>query len=141
LLPPHPEEYNEVWVVLDACNFKDFTEWDDFYSAIKLSLDNNISSTFANKIFEFWLLLHFEDVHKPLKCDEIISALKKYVNYDESPDAWFVELNSRIKAASTRARCGLETHMRDTPNPNKWCSSTNIYALTKKIEEWHHARP
>lgn len=55
--------------------------------------------------FEFWLLLHFEDIHHLLHRDEVMRRLKHYLpDYAKGSGKAFADTRATISTASDRAR-------------------------------------
>lgn len=54
--------------------------------------------------FEFWLLLHFEDVHHLMHRDDVLRRLKRYLlDYEKGYGRAFAETKARLQTAIDRA--------------------------------------
>ncbi len=117
---------DEVWVVVDKDSWleehlSELHAWSKTSSHYGLAL--------SNPMFEFWLLLHFEDTKGRVTSDECNRKLRKHLpKYDKHVSA-NVFTHERIKQAVSRAR------KRDTPACTDWPrnTGTSVYRLVEKI--------
>ncbi len=118
---------DEAWLVVDKDNWTD----EQLNSLHSWSQEReNYGFALSNPLFEYWLLLHFDDgtgiTSSRICCDQ----LKKHLpNYDKDIDeSKFTR--ERIESAVTRAR------MRNNPPCDDWprtLGGTTVYKLVESI--------
>lgn len=107
--------FEHVYAVFDRDNHG--TYFDALNLAVsldgKLRNDNKQSVAFkavaSIPSFEFWLLLHFEDIRHLLHRDEVVQRLKRHIpNYEKGGGGCFEATCENLEVASNRARQLIE---------------------------------
>lgn len=113
----YPEEFDEVWCVVDVDEF-------DIEAASVAAQRAGIELAISNPCFEFWLLLHFRDPCGPAKaCREIVSHLSKCLTGYDKTKLDFGHFAERVPAAIERA-----SKIDSAGNP-----STGVWRLVEKV--------
>ena len=125
--PPIPPF--EAWVVIDRNSWKQ-NEFD--LLAAWEGQQANFNYAISNPLFEFWLLLHFEDAKGVTTAKECLRRLKKYLpGYNKRIMPYRGKFsNERIEAAVMRAKQMDTTPENDCP-PSARC--TTVYRLVAKL--------
>lgn len=80
--------------------------------------------------FELWLLLHFEDVHAPIRRDEVYTRLKHHLpKYDKGQRGYWAATQGRLEQAVARA----ETHAAATTAYNGTEPYTSVHQLVSLL--------
>jgi hypothetical protein len=120
---------DEAWLIIDRDQWSE-EDIDRLYSWTKES--KNYGLALSNPLFEYWLLLHFEDGHSLASAQDCITRLERHLsNYDKRIEVGKFS-NDIIKAAVLRAE------QRDDPPCKDWpkkFGSTTVYRLVKKFLE------
>ncbi len=120
---------DEAWLVVDKDQWTDvqLNQLHDWSQC-----DSNRGFALSNPMFEFWLLLHFEDGNKVNSQRDCVDRLKRHLpEFDKVFDARKFALNN-IAHAITRAK------QRDNPPCTNWPRSmgaTTVYRLVEKLLE------
>jgi len=107
-----PRAFEQVFAVFDR------DDHDSYRQALQLakSLDDGKLKNDARQAvrfraiasvpcFELWLLLHYEDVHAPLRRDEVLHRLKQHIpGYHKGADAVFSATQKHLAEAMQRAK-------------------------------------
>ena len=117
---------HEIWVVIDRedNNKRRHQEIEDLFSQC---VKGHYNLAVSNPIFEYWLLLHFEDGNKVASSKQCITRLRKYLpNYDkpEIPK----HLQDKINDAISRAK-GKNNPVEKWPSK----SGSTVYLLVEKL--------
>lgn len=120
---------DEAWLVVD----KD--QWtDEQLSALHdwSQRQANYGFALSNPLFEYWLLLHYEDGIGVNSSNECIQRLREYLpDYDKSIDTTKIT-QKMVETAMERAKRRDSPPCRDWPK-NPGC--TTVYKLVEKITE------
>ena len=136
--------YNKVYVVFDKDDYPDYNK------AIEESEKSSIGCIYSNEAFEFWIyLLHLnEDTNRPIgrvelndKIAKCFFGSEKYKKddkcYEELMKKIFDSKGTKLEKAEEIADRGWQKHKKEYPNdPSQWCSSTNVFKLTRYLREW-----
>lgn len=118
-------ENYEAWIVFDR------DQWNDRdLDAVESWRKENSHHHFAlsHPCFEYWLLLHFEDISGSLSASELTHRLKKYLSdYNKSVPRGFVAMD-RVKRACNSAR----VKFRQSPDLRSNNGST-VYQLIEML--------
>ena len=122
------EEGDQVWAVFDRDEHPRFEE------AVALCERNGVKVARSNPCFEVWLILHYEDWHKPSGRHEAQKRLQQLcLEYDASGaktvDA--ARIIKQIADAETRAAANLQRRVEEG-RPFS-APSTTVHLLTKAI--------
>ena len=104
-------EFEHKWIVIDRDEVKPNGgghDIENFNGAISSAEVKGINVAYSNPSFEIWYLLHFEYRNTALTRDEVITELKKYVDYEKNSKTIYSELLSSQKIAIENAK-NLET--------------------------------
>lgn len=118
---------DEAWLVVDTDNWTDaqltsLHQWSQ--------KDRRYGFAVSNPMFEYWLLLHFEDGNGITSPQNCITRLKRHLpNYDKGIHR--DDVLSRIADAIHRAE------RKDTPACSDWPhnTGTTVYRLVKNIQK------
>ena len=100
-------EFEHKWIVIDRDEVKPNGgghDIENFNGAISSAKANSINVAYSNPSFEIWYLLHFEYRNTALTRDEVITELKKYVDYEKNSKTIYSELLSSQKFAIKNAK-------------------------------------
>lgn len=105
-----PRAFEQVYAVFDR------DDHHTYFDALKLaeSLDGKLRNDAKRAVkfraiasvpsFEFWLLLHFEDIQAPLHRDEVMQRLKQHFpDYEKGAGHVFANTQARLDVATLRA--------------------------------------
>lgn len=117
------------WIVIDKNSWTEqqlqkLLEWSKSEDKKKLSI--------SNPLFEYWILLHFEEGDNVHNKEECLRRLNRYINAYNKSNIPVNEFTSiRIDAAIARAR------KKDTPPCEKWPeqAGTTVYRLIEIIKK------
>jgi ribosomal protein S15P/S13E len=115
----------EVWLVADIDNNKK----EDFNKLQAWLIKNKCFSAISSPCFEYWLLLHFEEVKGRLNVNRCIKKLKKHVpNYNKGIDArrFYPNVFVAIKRAGE-----IESPNKDVPITER--NGSTVYILVKRL--------
>jgi hypothetical protein len=106
-----PRVFEQVYAVFDRDDHLSFHDALARARALDGTLRNDLRQAVkfaavpSRPCFEFWLLLHFEDVQHLIHRDEVMRRLKRHLpNYDKGYGRAFAETKSALFSAVTRAR-------------------------------------
>ncbi len=106
-----PRVFEQVYAVFDRDDHRTFHNALASARALDGTLRNDLKQRVkfaaipSRPSFEFWLLLHFEDVHNLIHRDEAMRRLKRHLpDYDKGYGRAFAETRSGMQAAIDRAR-------------------------------------
>lgn len=106
-----PRVFEQVYAVFDRDDHPTFHDALVRARALDGTLRNDLKQSVkfvaipSRPSFEFWLLLHFEDVRHLVHRDEVMRRLKRYIPDDEKGSGRaFAETKSELRTAITRAR-------------------------------------
>lgn len=126
------ERTDEVWAVFDRDEHQHYDE------ALKLCETNGIKVGRSNPCFEVWLILHYEDFHRPDERSEVLSHLCKLCpEYREGKgrEADFDKMMGCLEQAEQRAEAQLIS--REKEGRQYGPPSTTLFKLTRSI--WKRA--
>jgi hypothetical protein len=111
-----PRSFDQVYAVFDR------DDHESYFNAVSLaeSMDGKLRNDNREAVgfravasvpcFEFWLLLHFEEVGAPIHRDEVIRRLKQYLpNYEKGAGGTFALTRERLQDALQRAEALAES--------------------------------
>ena len=114
-----PRAFECVYAVFDRDAHDSFFEAHHAAAGLAATLRNDLKKKISFKViasvpnFEFWLLLHFEDVRAPLHRDEAMQRLKKYLpKYAKGATDVYASTAARQDVATTRAKRLLDARHR-----------------------------
>lgn len=103
--------FEQVYAVFDRDNHKTYFDALKMAESLDGVLRNNLKQPVQFKAvasipcFEFWLLLHYEDVQSPIHRDEAILRLKRYIHhYEKGSEGIFERTRNLLDIASFRAQ-------------------------------------
>lgn len=106
-----PRGFEQVYAVFDRDDHRTFHDALARARALDGALRNDLKQPVkfvaipSRPSFEFWLLLHFEDVQHLIHRDEALRRLKRYLpDYDKDYGQAFAETKSELQIAIDRAR-------------------------------------
>lgn len=106
-----PKAFEQVYAVFDRDQHRTFHEALTRARELNNSLKNDLKQTVkfsaiaSRPSFEFWLLLHFEDVRNLIHRDEALRRLKAHLtDYDKGYNRAYTATESRLQTAIDRAR-------------------------------------
>jgi len=99
------ERADQVWAVFDRDEHLHFDE------AIDLCQNNDIHIGRSNPCFEVWLILHFEDFHRPDERDKVLGHLCKLCPEYKNGKGRDVNFDNIIKNLK-RQKGGLKSNVR-----------------------------
>ncbi len=124
------ERADQAWAVFDRDEHHHFDE------AVRLCEENGINIARSNPCFEVWLILHYEDFHKPDPRDKVFAHLCSLCpSYKDGKgrSADFNELLENLEQAEKRAiaQCEARANEGDRHAP----PSTTVHTLTKAMRD------
>ncbi|WP_375789970.1 RloB family protein [Bradyrhizobium sp. Pha-3] len=122
------ERTDEVWAVFDRDEHKYYEE------ALRLCEQNGIGIGRSNPCFEVWIVLHFEDFHRPDDRDKVFDHLCNLCpGYEEGKGKKvdFDELLKNLNAAEERAEAQLAARSNEGSEHNP--PSTTFFMLTRSV--------
>jgi len=131
-----PRAFDQVYAVFDRDDHRTFFDALAFAETLKGKLRNDskrpvqFEAIASIPCFEFWLLLHFEDVRTPLHRDEVIKRLKRHLpGYEKGTATAFAMTRQHLGLALQRSE-KLASRCNDHVVPNPF---TAIGALVKAL--------
>lgn len=133
-------EFEHKWIVIDRDEVKPNGgghDIENFNGAISSAEANGINVAYSNPSFEIWYLLHFEYRNTALTRDEVITELKKYVDYEKNSKTIYTELLSSQKFAIENAKKleAMHTTSGRILQPAIDNPSTTVYKLVEVLNE------
>ena len=132
--------YQNVWIVLDRDDFKDFDE------AVRAAAERGFKVAWSNQCFEYWLYLHFSYSEAALdrsqwfkKLDELFSRYslgdgsyrKNYENVYE-----LVNTYGSVDAAIKNARSRMKGYDSSSCTPSEYDPGTTVYELAEELKKY-----
>lgn len=132
--------YQNVWIVLDRDDFKDFDE------AVRAAAERGFKVAWSNQCFEYWLYLHFSYSEAALdrsqwfkKLDELFSRYslgdgsyrKNYENVYE-----LVNTYGSVDAAIKNARSRMKGYDSSSCKPSEYDPGTTVYELAEELKKY-----
>lgn len=132
--------YQNVWIVLDRDDFKDFDE------AVRAAAEKGFKVAWSNQCFEYWLYLHFSYSEAALyrsqwfkKLDELFSRYslgdgsyrKNYENIYE-----LVSTYGRVDAAIKNARSRMKGYDSSSCKPSEYDPGTTVHELVEELKRY-----
>jgi RloB-like protein len=131
-----PRIFDQILVVFDRDNHT------TFYEALKITKENHLQmkndlgervpfeAIVSIPCFEFWLLLHFEELFEPLSRFEVYKKLKNYLpHYEKGAGGLWTMTKSKIDIASSRAAKLVKDNI---PNHDSNLY-TNMHSLVERM--------
>lgn len=132
--------YQNVWIVLDRDDFKDFDE------AVRAAAEKGFKVAWSNQCFEYWLYLHFSYSEAALhrdewfkKLDELFSRYslgdgsyrKNYENVYE-----LVNTYGSVDAAIKNARSRMKGYDSRSCKPSAYDPGTTVHELAEELKRY-----
>lgn len=134
-----PIVYEQVWVVFDKDDFKQFDE------AIALAEDKDFHVGWSNQSFEYWIYLHFNysdsALHRSLWCEKLDQIFKERKISDEGYEKNLSNIfdiatqNGSLKYAIGNA-IRIEQSYDDRTLPSKKDPCTTVYKLIQQLKPY-----
>ena len=129
-------EFEYKWIVIDRDEMQPNGgghEIENFNGAISSANSKGIQVAYSNPSFELWYLLHFEYRNTPLDREEVITELKKYVDYAKNSKSIYQEILPLQKIAIVNAKRLNATHTAHGRNLNPTTDNPNstVYELVE----------
>ena len=136
--------FEKVFVVFDRDDHGDFHQALERVGSLNERYRNNDNRlvTFRAIVsvpsFEFWLLLHFEDVSHLMHRDEVMRRLKHYLpEYEKGQTDIYHKTKAQLPIATARA-----VTLSDSANPhNEENPYTNVYQLVRQLSSLKSESP
>lgn len=116
--------FEKIYAVFDRDDHKTFHDAIARAGELDGRLKNDLKQRIAFKAipsrpsFEFWLLLHFEDVKHLLHRDQVMARLKKHIpGYEKSTHGIFARTKPTLDDAIARAKKLLDNDLSDDNEP------------------------
>ena len=131
--------YNQVWVVFDKDDFKDFDE------AVDLAKKHGFHVAWSNESFEYWLYLHFNYNDSALhrrqwveKLDELFKAGITKGGYNKNDPHLFeiVTTHGNLKAAISNAYRIEDRYNEKSQKPSEQNPCTKVHHLVNELKEY-----
>lgn len=141
-----PDRDCEVWLVLNYHEQPDGTPVnpEDFDRAVEEAEKLGYKVAWSNQSFDLWLLLHFQEVTKPLTKEEYAKLLGEYFKCDYPSFSQKAGFCSRVyglcdrdgspKAAMRRAHALMEASEGKTPSQRN--PATALYLLVQELNRY-----
>ncbi|WP_201861423.1 RloB family protein [Microvirga soli] len=124
------EEKDEIWAVFDR------DEHPHFDQALRVCEGKGINVARSNPCFEIWLILHFDDFHKPHDRHEVQKHLKSLcAQYDPSKGKTLDCAAVLKDLAKAQDRAERQLKRREEEGVPYGAPSTTVFQLTRKIAE------
>jgi hypothetical protein len=122
------ERADEAWAVFDR------DEHMHFDSAVRMCKENGIKVARSNPCFEVWLILHYEEFHKPDERDQVLAHLCSLCPSYKAGKGRYTDFDSlldNLEQAEKRgeAQCAARAKEGDEYGP----PSTTVFMLTKAM--------
>lgn len=126
-------KYDQYWLVFD----KDDTIDSKFNQSIKLGQENGMKIAYSIQAFEFWYILHFENITGKLSRKEYSDKLKKYLSTPYSKEKKDIPkilnlINPNCNIAIARAK-NIYVSFEPHNNPASEESSTTVFKLVEAL--------
>ncbi|WP_420811841.1 RloB family protein [Kutzneria albida] len=90
--------YDEIWCVVDTDEY-------DIPAAVRAARGTRVQLSVSDPCFEYWLILHFQDCHRPARCyDEVLPILRRHVPGYDKTRLTFAQFDAGVERAIERAR-------------------------------------
>lgn len=130
-------EYQNVWVVFDKDEFKDFDE------AIEEANRKDFKVAWSNESFEYWIFLHFKYSTAILSAKELENKLKNIFKkdninrgkYDKNISNIYELLAAKgsVDNAIENAKKGMSFHEKSRKKPSECNPGTTVYKLVEEL--------
>ncbi len=131
--------YKQIWILFDKDDFEDFDD------AVNLCDTYGYHAGWSNQSFEYWLLLHFENLESALHRDVLFGKLNQIFNrygicdrgYNKNDKDIFehVIANGGLKNAVRNAR-SIDIKYDKAIPPSKRDPCTKVYKLIDELSPW-----
>jgi hypothetical protein len=123
---------DQVWCVFDRDEFPART----FNAALQLAEAQDIKVAYSNQSFEFWYVLHYQDLTRWTHRDEYKPMLSKLIGreYKKNDTTMYEELQDKQQTAIRHAKKLLLRY--DPPNPERDNPSTTVHKLVEELNRF-----
>lgn len=131
--------YKQIWILFDKDDF------DDFDDAVELCDTYGYHAGWSNQSFEYWLLLHFDNLESALHRDVLFSKLNQVFKrnaicnqgYSKNDEQIFehVVANGGLKNAVRNAK-NVDKKYDESISPSKRDPCTKVYKLIDELSPW-----
>ena len=140
--------YQNVWVVFDKDDFKDFDTAIELRNELEneLGKETNVGVAWSNQSFEYWLYLHFNysdvSLHRKewnKKLNEIFKQNNLgdgtyHKNYDNIYD--LVNINDGVNRAIKNAKKRMKKFDEQNDKPSQFDPGTTVYKLVEELKRY-----
>ena len=140
--------YQNVWVVFDKDDFKDFDEAIELHNELEneLGKETNVGVAWSNQSFEYWLYLHFNysdvSLHRKEWNKKLNDIFKQHnlgdgtyhKNYDNIYD--LVNINDGINKAIKHAKKRMKKFDEQNDKPSQFDPGTTVYRLVEELKKY-----
>lgn len=140
--------YQNVWVVFDKDDFKDFDEAIELRNELEneLGKETNVGVAWSNQSFEYWLYLHFNysdvSLHRKEWNKKLNDIFKQYnlgdgtyhKNYDNIYD--LVNINDGVNKAIKNAKKRMSKFDELKDKPSQFDPGTTVYRLVEELNKY-----
>ncbi len=132
--------YQNIWVVFDKDDFKDFDE------AIREGERKGYHIAWSNQSFEYWLYLHFEycdsALHRDEWCKKLDEIFKQYElgdgTYQKNYENIYELVNSHdgVNTAIKYAKRRMDGFDEEKDKPSFYDPGTTVYKLVEELKKY-----
>ena len=138
LVKDAPIMYQNIWVVFDKDDFKDFDD------AIKTGKEKGYKIAWTNQSFEYWLYLHFNYSDSALHRDEWNKKLDDIFKQNQLGDGAYrknyeniydlVNLYDGVNTAIKNAKRRMALYKEEIDKPSEYDPGTTVYQLVEELK-------
>ena len=134
-----PRAFDRVFAVFDRDDHQTYREALQLVDSLNGKLKNDekkrvpFQAVASVPSFELWLLLHFEDVQAPIRRDEVMRRLRKWLpGYEKGARGVFARTRDRLPLASARARA-LASRFNAYSDPEPYTAVFDLVTLINTL--------